>query len=311
MSKKITDFKIENYLFEYKYEELLDKLQQYHGIRPACIIINKTDQDSHYTNYHSHELYEIIYVESGKTSYDIDNKLYHVESGDFLIIPPNTMHKFIKADKPSKQIILIFSETYINNFKTEITDLSKIFSKVKELNNYVLKILPSFKHNLNSSMNMLEELFLSNDYGDDILFNATFSSLLTRINKGSNFYSINHNMEFSFDKYSKDYNLIISKIKKYIDENIENKISLLDISIYLGLSESRLSHIYKEKVGISIKQYIIKKRLSISKDMLKIGTPISEIVIKCGFQDYSSFSKTFKKEYGISPKVYQKQYMNE
>ena len=45
--------------------------------------------------------------------------------------------------------------------------------------------------------------------------------------------------------------------------------------------------------------------------MLKIGTPISEVLIKCGFQDYTSFLRAFKKEFNISPKAYQKQYMNE
>ena len=312
MNNKISNFEIEKYLIEYDYLDLIDKIQKNHNLKLDCILLNKEGEDEiSTTNFHSHELYEIIYIENGKCTYDVDGKLFDLEYGDFLLIPPFTLHKLIKIEKKSRRTLIIFNDNHLNIFKTEITDLRNIFFKVKETKNYVLKILPSFKHNLNSSMNMLEELFLSNEYGDDVLFNATFASLLTRINKGANFYTINNDLEFNFDKYSKDYNLIVSKIKKYIDNNIENKISLSDISKSLGLSESRLSHIYKDKVGISIKQYITKKRLSISKDMLKIGTPISEVLIKCGFQDYTSFLRAFKKEFNISPKAYQKQYMNE
>ena len=142
--------------------------------------------------------------------------------------------------------------------------------------------------------------YLANEYGDDVLFNTTFVSLITRMNKGVNFSEV--------DNYYKNYSSFFKKINSYIDSHIDCKILLSDISDYVGLSESRLSHLFKEYLGISILQYIINKRLTIAKDMLKIGTSINDVCTKCGFQDYSSFLRTFKKKFNISPKAYQKQY---
>ena len=149
-------------------------------------------------------------------------------------------------------------------------------------------------------MNMLEELYLSPDFGDDVIFNATFSSLIARMYKGINFYDL----EKSFVTYS----VIIKKVNNYINDNIDRKILIKDLANFVGLSESRLSHIYKNHMGISINQYIIKKRLTIAKDMLKIGITLSDITVKCGFQDYTSFFRAFKKEYNITPKDFQKKY---
>ena len=55
-------------------------------------------------------------------------------------------------------------------------------------------------------------------------------------------------------------------------------------------------------------KYINKKRLAKAKELLKTGDPIINIYHKCGFQDYTSFFRAFKKEYNITPKEFQNKY---
>lgn len=304
MNKKITTFEIEKYLNDYNYDGLLAQIQKYHGFAPQCILYSKVSISNYFNDFHSHEVYEVLYVESGKTTYAVEGNKYELEAGDFLLIPPFTLHKLIEINEyPCKRVILIFTDDYIKKFNTPITDLSLIFDKIKQNNNHKIRIRSAFRNRINSSVNMLEELFLSGEYGDDVIFDATFASLFARMNKGVNFYDV--------DKYYKNYGVLIKKTTDYINANIDKKILISDISKHVGLSESRISHIYREQIGISITQYIIKKRLSISKDMLKLGSPISEVAIKCGFPDYSSFLRAFKKEFNISPKSYQKQYFTQ
>ena len=61
-------------------------------------------------------------------------------------------------------------------------------------------------------------------------------------------------------------------------------------------------------MGISLHQYILKKRLHASRQAILSGEPISHIFPQYGFKDYTSFFRAFKKEYGISPKEYREQH---
>ena len=301
MKKLLHSSEIELMLQQQSYSEVLSILKEKYNFNHQCIMYTKNIDNKEHQNYNQYNVYEIIYLDKGEILYTVENKNYTLESGDFLLLPPNTKHKIKDVyENNGEPKILVFDEKYIRKFNTEFTDLTLLFEKVKNTDNHQIKIREAFKNRINSSFNFLEELFLSNEYGDDILFDATFASLIVRMNKDINFYGI--------DSYYKNYSDLFKKVNNYINDNIDKKILLKDIAKHVGISESRLSHIYKEELGTSILQYIINKRLIIAKDLLKIGTSISEISYRCGFPDYSSFLRAFKKKFGISPKVYQKQY---
>ena len=301
MKKLLPSIEIENLLNDKPFLEVLSYLNKIYNIDQKCIIYVKSDNIDHFKHYSKTNVYKIIYVDSGEVEYLVDEIVYKAKSGDFILIPPNTSHKLLRtiSDK-SKRIIIVFDDNYISYFNTVKTDLSLIFKNITYSRNHQITIRSAFKNRIDSHFSLLEELYLSNDYGDDVLFNTTFISLIVRMNKGVNFSDV--------DNYYKNYGNFLKKINQYIDNNIDSKILLSDIANHIGLSESRLSHLFKEYLGTSVLQYIINKRLTIARDMLKIGTSLNDVCSKCGFQDYSSFIRTFKKKFNISPKAYQKQY---
>ena len=78
------------------------------------------------------------------------------------------------------------------------------------------------------------------------------------------------------------------------------------IDEYMGTAEPVGSRAIskKDNLGLSIHQYITKKRLALCQEAIRTKMNINEIYQTYGFGDYSSFYRAFKKEYGISPKEY-------
>ncbi len=74
------------------------------------------------------------------------------------------------------------------------------------------------------------------------------------------------------------------------------------------VSKYHISHVFKDNLGVSLHQYILKKRLTAARDAILAGTDMSEASYSYGFRDYSSFYKAFRKEYGLSPSEYRRRH---
>ena len=101
---------------------------------------------------------------------------------------------------------------------------------------------------------------------------------------------------------------ITSLIKQCVDtEFAENHMSLEYVADKANKTPSYISKIFKEKFGCGFGEYVTKKRLEASKEMLADPTKkIYEIANNSGYADVSNFIKVFKKVYGISPGNYRK-----
>lgn len=90
-------------------------------------------------------------------------------------------------------------------------------------------------------------------------------------------------------------------IISYVDENLGNEIRLADAAAAMYMSESALCHLFKEEMKISLKQYILQKKILYAKSLLQQGTPPSAAAAACGYKNYPSFYKIFLKMTGIPP----------
>lgn len=101
-------------------------------------------------------------------------------------------------------------------------------------------------------------------------------------------------------------NETINQVISYINKNITRDLSLDKLSDRFLISKFYLCKQFKTYTGMSVYQYIMKKRLLLSLDMLRQGTPVTSACLKCGFNDYSNYLKAFKREFGKNPKEFLK-----
>ena len=96
---------------------------------------------------------------------------------------------------------------------------------------------------------------------------------------------------------------MVESLDAYIRENCSEEISNTEIGAIFGYHPFYVSRMLKEKKGITLRQYIISYRLKAAKRMLELTQKsMAEIAEEVGFTDASYFTKTFRQNFGMTPK---------
>ncbi|MHC5252091.1 phosphoenolpyruvate hydrolase family protein [Listeria kieliensis] len=98
-------------------------------------------------------------------------------------------------------------------------------------------------------------------------------------------------------------------VKKYVEANYSEPIQLAELAQVAHLSPSYLSTLFKEKVGYSFTEYLIRFRLNKAVEWMQQDPKrsLKEIALGINYQDYAQFNKVFKRYMGMSPKEYRQQ----
>ena len=97
----------------------------------------------------------------------------------------------------------------------------------------------------------------------------------------------------------------ISKVCRWIEENISHKITLSDAARLVNMSDSAFSHFFKRQTSISFITYVNNLRVAKACELLaNTQLSASEICYDCGFNNKSNFIRIFTKRKGMTPIEY-------
>ncbi len=248
---------------------------------------------------HYHNQYEIYYLISGDRNYFIQDRVYHVEQGDLMIIRPNVLHKTVSCNPSSHERILIeFDTSFFENFlATKEIELLDVFYKECS----ILHLDEAEKKQIVYCLNKLMQESKNNGTDHNLALKVYFLELLIHINR---FYKELNALDY--DHPSKLHKRI-SEIITYINLNYGNDIGLDTLSKEFSISTAHLSRAFKKVTGISFIEYLNNIRVNEAQKLL-IDTKLSilEIAEKVGYQNGTHFGRTFKSITGNSPSEYKK-----
>ncbi|WP_238918064.1 AraC family transcriptional regulator [Clostridium sp. YIM B02555] len=259
------------------------------------------DKKNQEFEFHYHDFNKIIIFLSGDVTYLIEGKAYNLKPWDILLVNNHDVHKpIINPAKTYERIIIWADSNFIDNHSYENCDLLTCFKLANEKSFNLIRLETNFQDNIKFIIESLENSFNSNNFGSKLLSNSLFIQLLIYLNRvhlDNAYINDENSLNLKYDKQ-------IETILKYINNNLCEDLSIETLSQKFYLSKYYLMHKFKRETGYTVHNYVNQKRLLLAKDLIKSGESITKVYTLCGFNDYSSFLRSFKNMFNKSPSTF-------
>jgi len=251
---------------------------------------------------HSHEFSELVIVLDGTALHIIDDEGYLISSGDVYVLKGNTIHGFKDVDN-LHIINIMYDYNYLlyeeENLKQmpgfqALFLLEPIYRKEY---GFKSKLKLDF-YNQQLILNIIETMlyeFKNKREGYDSILRAYLNQLIVQLSR-----VYKENM-----KAGKDTLFRFAELAAFIELNFNKKITVNELSQKIGFSERHFSRIFISIYDTSPMEYIMRLRLKQSCILLKNrDLNITDVAVKCGFEDSNYFTRQFKKYYKVTPTLY-------
>ncbi|MFE6076564.1 helix-turn-helix domain-containing protein [Paenibacillus sp. NPDC057886] len=245
------------------------------------------------TFYHRHNAYELYLFLRGNVNFYIENRCYHLQPGDLLVLSPEEMHRSFALDKNEYERITInLKKSYLNRLSSSATNLSACFDYRPKGKGNIVHLEEDELQQVLQLTRELEQSLSSSDYGADIQANVRIAQLLVITNLAF------QNTTFVPTDIMPE---LVRNTMDYIEANLAGELTLEDLSEALYMNSTYISRQFKKHTGITIRAYILSRRVELSKYYLTEGMSITEACYQSGFGDYANFIRSFTKLVGTSP----------
>ena len=249
--------------------------------------------------YHHHDFSKIVILIDGDLTYYIEGKAYILKPWDILFVNKNEIHKpVVNPNKYYERIVIWLNPDFMAKYAQGNNNLLKCFEVAIKNNYNLLRLNMKSIDIIKNLIQDIQNCNNSNEFGSEILKESLFVQLMVLMNRL--FLNSDKNRDIEDIQYDKT----IEGVLNYINSNLENDLSLDTIASEFFISKYYLMRKFKNQIGSSIHNYVVQKRLILARSLISDGLSMSSVCSRCGFNDYSSFVRAFKKVYGVSPSNY-------
>lgn len=245
---------------------------------------------------HDHDFYEVYCFLSGSVRYNVESHLCDLMPGDILLISPGTLHQplFYRQEGDYERVVLWISASYLSGLTAD-GGATACFSG--SLGGGNLLRLPDADRA--QVLALMDRLTVNNHTPgplSELQGRSLLGLLLCELNRLA--------LESPQPSGSPRGSVAVLSVLDYVNQNLDIPLCVEELAERFFISKSHLLREFKRLMGTTLYRYIMQKRLILSKLYLQEGASPSHACALCGFGEYTSFFRAFRREYGVSPTEY-------
>ena len=247
---------------------------------------------------HNHDGYEIVFFLRGDVNIMIEPDMIQMKRGDMFFISPLVFHGLNLEDISSyERVVVNVQYECLKEIGDAETDFSTLFRSDSSPDMNHLRIPEEALPQFIDIAEKLQASIESTEFGHNVLSKALLTEFLLLTCK----YSSNVPLQ----KKNSIMPQVVSRIFDYLDTHIEEDITINSMAADLHYSSDHLSRVFSDATGDSLKHYINAKKIALAQKLLLQNYSPYDVCFMVGYNNYSSFSRRFSKQIGVSPKQFQ------
>jgi AraC-like DNA-binding protein/quercetin dioxygenase-like cupin family protein len=232
---------------------------------------------------------EITYVVSGKATVWSGGHVFQMSEGQIHYIKAGNYHRIVAdRDENFRYCCIGFLP------RTDYKEISGFLEAVSDRSDFLIED----EGNVKTLFPLLIDEFHIRDSESNAMIHFYFCQMLIQIYR---ILSGGFREKLSRLDTSASNNAVYLALK-YIDREYPNLTRTKEVAEAISYSEYYLSHIFKERMGVTIKEYLMRKKIKMAVELLKTSSmTVTEIAQTLSFTSLHSFNTAFKRYMGISP----------
>ena len=246
-------------------------------------------------DFHFHDFDKLVLLLSGRVTYAVEDRRYELRPWDILLVRHHAIHKaLIDKSEPYERIILYLDSRYIDRTAPE-AGLMQCFDRADAEGEYRIAPDEAAQERLGALLGQLEEALSDDRFGSEALRSALLTQILVLINRAAPRRSLQAAPHGRNDEK-------ILQTLTYINEHPEEELTVEQLAERAYLSRYHFMRRFKEQTGVTVHAYILQRRLSEAARLIRNGLPAAKAASDCGFSDYSTFYRAFRRTFGATPR---------
>lgn len=248
---------------------------------------------------HYHPQYELFYLASGRCRIFLNHTIYHMKPGDFLLIEPMALHHTSYGiAQDNERYAVYFEEPYLDRLR-ELCGTEW----EKTLRDHLLIRLDTGRRRYLEHMlqKMIAEKRRNDGFSEMLIQNDLYELLSFFVR----YVEEEQELPFPEPGESMDREDAIQEAAGYIYTHYPETLTLETVADRVHMSPAYFSRKFKKITGLGYKEYVNYVRIRQACRMLReTDLSVMEIAQHCGYSDSNYFGDLFKKEKGMSPRMY-------